>query len=210
MTERRPFELAELFDGELESLPAPERTALEHAHRLLLEAGPLPELSASLSKPPPLPRRWRPSWRPSWPSPHSLTGLRLAASLSLLTLLLGFGIGSALHSGEGPEAYKLSLHPQAITAGAASGSLAVYDPDKAGNRRLVLSVRGLPSHAQGYYLLLLRQPGSPPLICGAFQTSAGAATVRMTVPYALKGHPRWLVVSKGPGGERTLLTTAQL
>ena len=86
--------------------------------------------------------------------------------------------------------------------GGASGSLAVYEMDHAGNWPMRLRVSGL---AEGRYALWLTRGGKLAEPCGTFAVASGRANVPLNAPYKLRAFDGWVVV---PAGERApVLTT---
>jgi hypothetical protein len=87
--------------------------------------------------------------------------------------------------------------------GGASGSLAIYEMDHAGNWPMRLRVAGL---AEGRYALWLTRGGKLAEPCGTFAVSAGRANVPLNAPYKLRTFDGWVVVPAG-GREPVLTTT---
>jgi hypothetical protein len=199
MTDGQPTPDLHALVGEM----TPEEEAgLRRVHTLLLLAGAPPEGPLPALVPPWTQEREqrREKQRQSlvWPRlGRAFSGFRvvLATGAVALAALVGFGIGLEHQSSDTQEVYSLAFHATR-TAPQAQGTLVVDSPDRAGNHRLELRVRGLPERA-GYYDLLLTRPGRAPLLCGAFRVDGGLTIVKMTVPYDLSHHPGWVIAAHG-------------
>jgi hypothetical protein len=64
---------------------------------------------------------------------------------------------------------------------------------------MVLEVNGLPQQTdrRAYYELWLTRHGKPVLPCGSFRAAKRTTTVRLSVPYSLKGFDGWVVTREG-------------
>ncbi|HTI33909.1 MAG TPA: hypothetical protein VL422_09560 [Miltoncostaea sp.] len=153
-------------------------------------------LLRSVPAPPP-PRE---NVRPLVPPRRRPVRMAALAVAAVLVVALAFAAGTLLRSGDGfaTEA-SVALAPVAAGPSSASGHMRLAGPDAHGNRALELDVRGLPADGgsgQGVYALGVVRPGGRMWRCGTFTTGTGAATVRMTVPYAISEDATW-VVSRG-------------
>lgn len=175
-----------------------ELQRLQHAHELLLEAGPPPELSDKLEAGPTLGmslgQRRRAKKRAM---------LLLAATLAIvLVFLAGYAVanhgGSKSHSAVIRQALRgTAIVPQA------QGTLQVWD-SKAGNWPMTLTEVGLPTLApHTYYEVYLVRDGKPWGLCGTFRvvgTPEQPVTVSLTAPYTLRKGDSWVVTRPGPSG----------
>src|SRR4029078_11048513 len=134
-----------------------EHERLQRVHALLEQAGPPPSLSPDSARPPapsarviPFPRRYRP-----------LAAVAAVAAAAVL-FAVGYVVGN---SGPGAE-FTVAMSG----AGAASGTLEVYEMDGAGNWPMQLRVAGL---ADGRYALWLTRNGRLPAPRGAVRGVRG-------------------------------------
>ncbi len=182
-----------------------ELESLQRVHELLLAAGPPPELSAALERPPAT--RARVSWLPRR---RRQATFALAAGLAAAAFAIGFFLGDR-GAGQFEERASVPMHGVG-QAKAAHASILVGNRDEVGNWPLRLEVRGLEPLPEGsWYELYLTRKGKLAAYCGAFVVrKSGATTVEMTVPYRLKGFDGWVVTAHRPGGGRSkqiLMTT---
>jgi hypothetical protein len=79
--------------------------------------------------------------------------------------------------------------------GNALAVLQVGHVDSVGNWPMLLEVNGLPQQTdrRAYYELWLTKHGKPVLPCGSFRAAKRTTTVRLSVPYRLKGFDGWVV-----------------
>jgi len=182
MNERGP-NFDELVGPEVE---ASERARLLRVHEALVEAGPPPELSSSLAKPPtpsvvPLARRRRRAGR-----------LALAAALGAVAFAVGFLIADT--GGRSTE----RVIAMSGAAGA-SASLENFEVDEAGNWPMELDVEGLaPPASGGLYQLWLTKDGELSALCGNFLAEPdGTTVVPMNAPWRLNEFDGWVVVERG-------------
>lgn len=179
-----------------------ERDRLRHAHELLLQAGPPPELPPSLQKAPtfgksgvvPLRRRRVVKRRAL---------VLLAAALSVVAVFFaGYAVrgGSSAAKVENPVA-SLALRGTSALPNARA-TLAVWK-QRDGNWPMTLSVAGLPKLANhGYYEVYLVRNGRPWGLCGTFR-GAGASkelTVTLNAPYSLRTGDTWVVTRPTANG----------
>jgi hypothetical protein len=176
-----------------------ERERLLHAHELLVQAGPPPELPPSLRKAPNF----------GVFSLHQRRVVKrralvlLAAALSVAVVFFaGYaarGGGSSAKS-PGPAASIALKGTSALPD--ARGSLAVWE-QRNGNWPMTLSVVGLPKLAHhGYYEVYLVRNGRPWGLCGTFR-GAGASkalTITLNAPYSLRTGDSWVVTRPAANG----------
>lgn len=187
---------------------APEEAArLRHVHDLLVAAGPPPELSPGLAKPPRtparvsyLPDRRRGAWL-------LLAAAVAAAFFGAGYLANGGGPGTPSFSATRVVSMRATGH-----ATAAFASIQVGERDPVGNWPLVVRVRGLkPLPDNTWYELYLTRKGKIVAPCGTFSVrGSGATVVRFSVPYALKRFDGWVVTTYKAGDREpgpVLLTT---
>jgi len=177
-----------------------ELEQLRRGHDLLLAAGPAPELSprvaeapASIAKKSRLPRRRRGA------------AFIVAAGAAAAAFGIGLLIGDR-SSSEFSTAHVYPMHPPS-GRGVARASVAVGDQDAVGNWPLLVQVSGLKPLPKGvWYALYLTRGGKITELCGTFNAKReGRTSVRMTVPYKLKG-AQWIVTTTTRRGN-VLLTT---
>jgi hypothetical protein len=170
-----------------------ERARLRRVHDLLVAAGPPADVPSRLHQAPGAPHGRR---------------LRLPRRRHAGTLLLAAALAAAAFAG----GYALAPHSGSPTSGSRwhgpiamrgpSGTLAmlrVTPADPAGNRRVRLSVHGLPRlPAGGYYELLLTRNGHAGPECGRFAVGPGTTEVTMNIPYRLQRWNGWVIVRHLP------------
>jgi hypothetical protein len=181
-------------------LPAAERDRLRHAHDLLVEAGPPPELSPEMDAVP-------------WPDDalEPLVGRRrsksrrplLLAATIATAVVAGFLVGQATSTSSSGNSIGgrevVQLHGTALARDALA-TLKLGKPDAAGNQPMLLHVSGLPKLAKGgYYALYLTRRGQPQVSCGTINVS-GATSVRMSAAYTLEAFDKngWVIVRQTP------------
>ena len=180
-------------------VPAEERARLERAHKLLVEAGPPPELSPELDAvpwpddalAPVFGRRGKRRARP----------MLLAAAIAT-ALVVGLLVGQATTSSDATsiDARQTVRMSGTTLARHAFASLQLGTASASGNWPMLLHVRGLPKLENGgYYDLYLTKGGVPLVSCGRFN-AAGEADVRMSAAYTLERFDKngWVVVRKTP------------
>jgi hypothetical protein len=179
-----------------------ERERLRHAHDLLVQAGPPPELSPELESVPWPDDALAPLWgrragrRPAWQRPVVLAAA--LATAAVLGFLLGNSTGPGANSINAVQTLK--LHGTALEP-AALATLEIGDTDRHGNYRLVLHVEGLPKLKNGgYYDLYLTKRGKALVSCGTFNAD-GETVVPMTAAYNLDRFDKngFVIVRKTPG-----------
>ena len=183
-----------------DDVPNEERERLRHAHELLIQAGPPPELSPDLESVPwpedslsPLLGRRRPARR---------RPLLLAAGLATAAVI-GFVFGQATSSTSTSidTQRTLKLRGTALARNA-QGTLELGKVDEQGNLPMVLYVNHLKQLPEdGYYDLYLTRHGKPLALCGSFNVNKGQVVVRFTVGYDLEHFDKkgWVVTRQLPG-----------
>lgn len=179
-----------------------ERERLQHAHDMLLEAGPPPELSETLETGPTLAMTLGKPKRTT----KSRAMLLLAAALLLTVVFLGgYTLGG---NGSGKPVNGLAL-TQALQGTKlvpqAQGTLEVWNSQDGKNWPMTLTVVGLPQLApNAHYEVYLLRHGRLGGSCGAFRVGSTNAqdpvTVRLTSPYELERGDKWVVTRPGRGG----------
>jgi hypothetical protein len=176
-----------------------ELDRLRRVHDLLVEAGPPPELSTAVAKPPEVEHSKVLEFKRRRPA----TLFAIAAAAAAAAFIIGYAVGQRQNSFSAQAAIPMHGVGQAV---AAQGDVKVGDHDNGGNYPLEMSVEGL-RHAPkgGWYELLLSKHGRPTLSCGDFAVDGGATNVRLSVPYDLpdwrkkKLYDGWVVVLHKPG-----------
>ena len=160
---------------DVEGLSPAERERLERVHALLVAAGPPPELTAAIARPPAQVIQF-PVWRRR----------PLVAALAAAVAVAGaaFGGGYVVGSDNGMKAAQvMSLHGQPNQL----ASLQIGAPDQVGNSPMILTVTGLPKLGEhAYYELFTWRHGKPSYPCGGFRMRGGTTSVHLTVPYELQ------------------------
>lgn len=179
-----------------EGLSPEEEARLRRVHRLLVQAGPPPDLSPELERPP------VPADESDPPEVAYLLRRRrgLAAVLALAAALAAFVGGYAFgHSKGKPAAFAaVRTVPMHGPAPGAHGVIRVAEKDSVGNWPMLVEVSGLPQQANrnAYYELWLTHNGRPAAPCGAFRVHGKTTRVRLSVPYKLKGYDGWVVTAQ--------------
>jgi hypothetical protein len=185
-----------------------ERARLSRVHEALIAAGPPPELSPALARPPGEPVADVSPMFPKYPRRRLAATVVLAAALALAA----FGGGYLLGSDEEFETTRVvRLHGTDAAPGAIA-SIRLGQRDSGGNWPMVLVVQGLkPLPGAGYYELYLVRDGRPLAACGSFDVEGqGQTRIRLSVAYDLERFDGWVVtkhVPPAPAEEEPLLTT---
>jgi hypothetical protein len=179
-----------------------ERERLRHAHELLVQAGPPPELPPSLQKAPRF-------------GVFSLQQRRIVKRRALVLLAAALSVavvffaGYAVRGGGSSNATKGGTPTLLALKGTraapnARATLAVWHA-RNGNWPMRLSVAGLPKlPPRTYYEVYLVRNGKPWGSCGAFRIASNsprAVTLPFTAPYSLQKGDSWVVTRQGPGAE---------
>ncbi len=168
-----------------EDLSADEQERLRRVHDLLVEAGPPPELPASLRRTP----------RPE--QPFSLRRRAVAIALAAAIAVVAFGAGFfAGDEGDEFEPVRTVAMRGVGSAAGAAATIELGEPDDAGNFPVRLRVQGLqPVGREGYYELLLTHDGEAIASCGTFKVESGDTSVPLTVGYAIDRFDGWVVTA---------------
>jgi hypothetical protein len=171
-----------------DDLGGDERERLLRVHRLLIEAGPPPELSPELASAPPAPKASVvPIRRHRW---------RTASVAAAAALLVAFGAGWLI-GGRG-SADNIQRTVAMSGPHGATASLEVLHADAAGNWPMRMEVSGLPQLPGGKtYALWLTKDGRLDSPCGNFVVGEGTTTVKLNAPYHLKEYTGWVVTRPG-------------
>jgi len=185
-----------------EGLSRQEEAKLRRVHELLVAAGPPPDLSPDLSRPP------VPNDEADPPEVAFLLRRRRGrvAVLALAAALAAFVGGYAFGHSKGNRAAFRAVRsvPMHGTAGTAShGVIRIAEKDSVGNWPMQFEVSGLPEQANraAYYELWLTHDGKAVAPCGSFRVHGKTTRVRLTVPYSLKNFDGWVVTAQ-PSGRR--------
>jgi hypothetical protein len=171
-----------------DDLPAEERERLARVHELLLEAGPPPELPPSLRG---APDTGPVVEHPSWLLRRRVgAGFALAAAIALIAFVGGYIVGYEKNNGDFDAARNVVLQ-----TGPTRVVVALAAPDSNGNRRMLVSARGLPQTARNnYYIIGMKKDGRRLVQCGTFKVgNEPLTTVRFTVGYQVEGFDRIVV-----------------
>jgi hypothetical protein len=174
------------FDELTGDLSPEERVRLRRVHDLLVEAGPPPELPASLRRAP-SPAGALLSLR------RRVAPIALAAAVAAVAFGAGFFLADEREDFEPVRTVALrGVGPQADAA----GTIELGGRDAAGNYPLRLHVHGLePVGPEGYYELLLTRNGEAIASCGTFKAEPGEMSVPLTVGYAIERFDGWVVTA---------------
>jgi len=178
-------------------VPDEERARLLRAHRLLVEAGPPPELSPELDE-------------VAWPEESQVPLLKPKQSRPLLlaaAIATAIGIGFVLGQSTAPKSSSMQTVRVVKLAGTqldsdARGTLELGKADANGNWPMILHARGLQQLPEGgYYDLYLTKGGKPVVLCGSFNVRAGEAIVQFSAAYDLSHFDRngWVITRQLPG-----------
>ena len=183
-----------------------ELERLRRAHQLLIAAGPPPELSPRLAEAPAGKRR-----SSVVPKRRKAAAFLLAGAVAAAAFGIGFLVGDRSSSDFPAQGSPIAMHPPSGAADqSARASVLIGDRDEVGNWPLLVRVSGLKQLAKGrWYELYLTRHGRVSAWCGAFSVKgSGRTTVRLSVPYKLKGFDGWVVTTNGRQPKpQVLLTT---
>jgi hypothetical protein len=174
-----------------------ERQRLQHAHELLLQAGPPPELSDKLEGGPTLGMTLGQKRRVK-----RRAMLLVAATLTVVLVFLA-GYAVANHGTSGPTPVITQALKGTAVVPQAQGTLEVWD-SQSGNWPMRLTEVGLPTLGpHTYYEVYLVRDGKPWGLCGTFRvagTPEEPVTVSLTAPYTLRKGDTWVVTRPGQSG----------
>jgi hypothetical protein len=178
-----------------EGLTPEEEAKLRRVHRLLVQAGPPPDLSPLLELPP------VPAEHADPPEVAYLLRRRrgLAAVLALAAALAAFVGGYAFGHAKGkPEAFAAVRTVPMHGAAGTRGVIRIAEKDSVGNWPMLVEVSGLPQQASrnAYYELWLTHNGKPAAPCGSFRVHGKTTRIRLTVPYKIRGYDGWVVTAQ--------------
>ena len=171
-----------------------ERERLQRVHELLLHVPPPPDVPQRLQA----------------PQTASLRARRrryVPALIAAALLAASFGAGYLAARGDDADVVASVEMSGVGDARGASARIDILPPDDAGNYAMDVRVAGLEPNARGgdWYELWLTKDGKLIASCGRFTVAAGEMTVRLSVPYSLRGYDGWVVTRRG--SEEPLLTT---
>jgi anti-sigma-K factor RskA len=213
MTRQRVPDFDDLVGGEV---TGDERERLRQTHELLVQAGPLPELSPELEKVPWPEEALQPLGLFRTPRERKGRSWFQVAVAAAAVLLVGFLLGRALTSR--PGSFTVTHVVRMHGTKAAPNAFAAVELGREGNDGnwpMHVTVTDLPpAQNGGYYNLWLSLHGKPVALCGTFNTHfTGETSVRMSAAYDLS-HLKFdgWIVTRQTGGvpERqtpTVLTT---
>jgi hypothetical protein len=195
MSERTP-DFSELVG---EDMPPEERDRLEHVHRMIVSAGPLPELPLALQNAPVVEDRHEASAAFAFLPRRGGRILTIAAGFALLCLVIGYVIGN--HRSGFTTDFTVAMKGTAAAPNAV-GVLNVGKIDSVGNWPLELQVVGLKQLPKGsWYTLYLTKNKQPVESCGTFRVNTGTTTVRMNAPYNFRNFDGWIVTAQTATGK---------
>ena len=179
-------------------VPDEERARLLRAHRLLVEAGPPPELSPELDSVP-----WPEESQMPLLKPKQRRPLLLAAAIAT-----ALGIGFVLGQATGPSSNSSSMQAVRVVklAGTeldsdARATLELGKADASGNWPMILHARGLEQLPEGgYYDLYLTKGGKPVVLCGTFNVKGDEIIVHFSAAYDLSHFDKdgWVITRQQP------------
>lgn len=188
MTRGSPPRLEDVVAG---TISPRDRERLERVHALLVDAGPPAELPPALET---LPAGEPPGTYPLFPRRRWAA----LATIGLAVAAAAFGAGYLLGDDTGRAAERVVPLAATQDAPGASGSLSIFAPDEAGNRRLELTVQGLEPLPQGRgYALELARDATSIAEIGTFAADPGPVDVVLTSPVAPRVGDRWQIVGTG-------------
>ena len=177
-------------------LPDEERARLMRAHRLLVEAGPPPELSPELDSVP-----WPEDSQMPLLKPKQRRPLLLAAAVAT-AIGLGFILGqSTSTSSSSMQTVRVVRLAGTNLDSDARGTLELGKADAGGNWPMKLHARGLQQLPEGgYYDLYLTKGGKPVVLCGTFNVKGDEVVVKFTAAYELDHFDKdgWVITRQGP------------
>jgi len=182
----------EWFDDVTEGLDPAERERLRGVHELLVEAGPPPELPASLATLP------DDVGAPAEVVPLRRTRRRVAIGALIAAALAAAAFGGGFLLGHGGNGTALApVRDVTMTGGGAVANLRVGSPDSGGNWPAEFTVRGLPASKgkYAYYEIFVLRHGKPGYPCAGFRVDGATTKVEFSVPYEVDQRTKWIVTS---------------
>jgi Anti-sigma-K factor rskA len=168
---------------------------LRRVHELLVAAGPVPDLSPALQRPP-----------VQTAEVAEVTRLLrrrrgLAAVLALAAALALFAGGYVFGRANGkPAAFSAIRSVPMHGAGGSHGVIRLAAMDSGGNWPMLVQVSGLVREpGRTYYEVWLTKHGRPAARCGSFRVHGDTTSVRFSVPYDLAGYTGWVVTTEPQG-----------
>jgi hypothetical protein len=179
-------------------VPDEERARLLGAHRLLVEAGPPPELSPELDSVPWPEDSQAPLLRPK---PKQKQHRRLLLAAAVVTAIgMGFVLGQSTSSSSMETVRVVQLAGTPLDSDARA-TLKLGRADSNGNWPMTLQARGLQELPEGgYYDLYLTKGGKPVVLCGTFNVKGDQVVVRLSAAYDLDHFDKdgWVITRQGP------------
>jgi hypothetical protein len=177
-------------------VPDEERARLLRAHRLLVEAGPPPELSPELDSVP-----WPEDSQMPLLKPKQRRPLLLAAAVAT-AIGLGFVLGqsTSTNSSSVQTVRVVQLAGTPLDSDARA-TLKLGKADVNGNWPMILHARGLKELPEGgYYDLYLTKGGKPVVLCGTFNVKGDEVVVHLSAAYDLDHFDKdgWVITRQGP------------
>ncbi len=177
-----------------------ELRRLRKVHELLVQAGPPADLPEALSRPPRETAVHDPGGRVI-PFPSRSRRAAFATLVAAAVAAACFG-GGYLLANQTRHSTIQAVRVVPMTGEQSSfASLRVGSADSEGNWPLELTATGLPKlGGDAYYVLMVWRNGKPVAFCGTFEVaSAGATTLRFSVPYRVTRNTKWVVTRFAPG-----------
>jgi hypothetical protein len=158
---------------DVEGLTPTERERLERVHALLVAAGPPPELTAAIERPPAQVIQF-----PVWRRRPMVAALAAAVAVAGAAFGGGYLVGNENSGVKAAHVMSLQGQPNQLA------SLRISAPDQVGNSPMILTVTGLPKLGEhAYYELFTVRNGKPSYPCGGFRMENGTTSVHLSVPY---------------------------
>lgn len=163
-----------------EGLPPGERERLERVHKMLIEAGPPPELPPELQEVPDGRGNVRELEPTGLPRRRIGAALALAAAIALIAFVGGYLAGYR-HTNKNFE----SVRTVSLTNSKAQAVVRFGPRDANGNTPMLVKVEGLQKlPASDYYVLYMTKDGKPVVVCGSFNVGGPrSTTLRFPVAY---------------------------
>ena len=158
---------------DVEGLSPAERERLERVHALLVAAGPPPELTAAIERPPAHVVQF-----PVWRRRPMVAALAAAVAVAGAAFGGGYLVGNDNSGVKAAHVMSLQGQPNQLA------SLRIGAPDQVGNSPMILTVTGLPKLGEhAFYELFTLRHGKPSYPCGGFRMDSGTTSVHLSVPY---------------------------
>jgi len=158
---------------DVDGLTPAERERLERVHALLVAAGPPPELTAVIERPPAHVIQF-----PVWRRRPMVAALAAAVAVAGAAFGGGYLVGNGNGGMKAAQVMSLEGQPNQLAL------LRIGAPDQVGNSPMILTVTGLPKLGEdSYYELFTWRHGKPSYPCGGFRMENGTTSVHLSVPY---------------------------